>query len=140
MADPFTNSLVYKTSPIPWHQLLVLSQSLIDDAFWNMWAISDPTSPIKTFNMTVRGGGSMAGQLDAPQISLNVTSLIPQLYYLLKFQSGTLTLYTSDDPNDPTEKEWDVSGWVLAFPVTIGELNFVWFDTELTSLARLQKS
>ena len=82
----------------------------------------------------------MAGQLDAPQISLNVTSLIPQLYYLLKFQSGTLTLYTSDDPNDPTEKEWDVSGWVLAFPVTIGELNFVWFDTELTSLARLQKS
>ena len=85
-----------------------------------MWAISDSTSPIKNFNMTIRGAGSIKGELNQPMVSLNVTSLTPQLYYLLSFQSGKLSLYVSEDPSDDTMKTWDVSKWVLAFPVSIG--------------------
>jgi hypothetical protein len=121
MGDAFTTSLVEKTNPNPYHQLIVLSQYMINNAFFNMWAISDPASPIRSCDMKIRGGGSLKGDLAAPMISLNVTSLDPQLYYLLCFQSGKLDLYVSEDPDDDTMKHWDVSKWVLAFPVSIAQ-------------------
>jgi hypothetical protein len=92
---------------------------MINDAFWNMWSIADGNSPLLSLDITVDDVGSLTGDLDAPVVSLNVTSSDPQLYFLVTFTSGTLTLDTSSTPN----KTWDVSGWIFSFPVNIGRLS-----------------
>lgn len=101
MADAFNQSLVYKTNPDPWHQLVILSQSMINDAYWNMWAISDASSPIHKIAMKDRAGDTLTAKLEAPEVLVNVLNLSPQLWYILKFASGTMDLYTTDDPNNP---------------------------------------
>ncbi|KDQ56882.1 hypothetical protein JAAARDRAFT_79271 [Jaapia argillacea MUCL 33604] len=112
MSDAFTQSLVHKTDPNPYNQLIVQSQKMINDAFYNMWAIADTGSPLLSLDVTVTGVGNLSGDLDAPSLSLHVTSSTPQLYFFVAFTSGTLTL--------DTNKTWNVAGWKFSFPVKIG--------------------
>ncbi|KDQ53520.1 hypothetical protein JAAARDRAFT_183032 [Jaapia argillacea MUCL 33604] len=108
----FTDSLVHNTDPNPYNQLIVQSQKMINDAFYNMWAIADTGSPLLSLDVTVSDVGELKGDLDAPSASLHVTSSTPQLYFFVTFTSGTLTL--------DTNKSWDVTGWKFSFPVNIG--------------------
>jgi hypothetical protein len=116
----FIDSLITKTNPTPYHQLVVLSQLMINNGLYNMWAIADDSSPLHTLpDVTVDGAGGLPdGQLKAPIIRLHVASMDgPQLWYYVNFDSGTLKLY--DTEKNDTMKSWDVSGWSFAFPVVI---------------------
>lgn len=113
--DPFVQSLVNKTSPIPYNQAVILSQKTINMAFSNMWILADPTSPIRTINIQTRDGEKLQGDLLAPTVIVNVVDFTHMLYFQWNFKSGSMTLYTSDDPNDPTTKTFDLSEWVVAF-------------------------
>lgn len=107
------------TDPTPYHQLIIQSQKMINDAFFNMWTIADADSALHKLNINVDKVGTLEGDLDPPVISLNVTSSDPQLYFLVTFTSdttGQLTLDTSTT----TTKSWDVKGWVFSFSVNIG--------------------
>lgn len=96
------------------------------------WAIADDDSPLLSLDVTVDEIGSLNGDLDAPVVSLNVTSSDPQLYFLVTFTSGTLTLDTSSDSDDNASNDtssdatlsWDVTGWIFSFPVNIGSLYY----------------
>ncbi|PVF91370.1 hypothetical protein CPB86DRAFT_770749 [Serendipita vermifera] len=101
------------TNPTPYHQLIVQSQRMINDAFWNMWAIADQNSPLHSLEVNVDNVGGLKGKLDAPVLSLKVTSSVPNLYFLVTFKSGELKLNTSD-------KTWTTNAWVFSFPVNIG--------------------
>lgn len=120
MSGTFTYSFVNKTNPSPYHQILALSQNMINNAFENMWLIADEDSLLHSFDVKNRSGEYLKGKIKAPKVTLHVTSLDVQLHYLLQFDSGSLLLYVSDDPNDNTQKSWDVTGWIFAFPISIG--------------------
>lgn len=116
----FTQSQVYKTNPNPYDQIIVLSQATINESFANMWAIAPDDSPLLSFAKTQRDGQYINGTLAAPRISLQAQQRDLQLlYYYLNFDSGTLKLYVSDDSNDSTMTEFDISGWIICFPVRI---------------------
>lgn len=119
MSDAFTSSFVNRTNPSPYHQALVLSQAMINNAFENMWFVAEEDSNLHNVNMSIRGAGNLRAKILAPKIAIQVTTLNPQLYYLLQFESGKLWLYLSNDESDDSKKEWDVAGWVFAFPVSI---------------------
>jgi len=112
--NTFTQSLFNNTDPTPYRQLIVLSEKMINDGFYNMWAIADDGSPLLSVDIDVTNVGSLSGDLDAPSLSLHVTSVDPQLYFIVTFTNGTLTL-------DATTKSWDVTGWIFSFPVNLGE-------------------
>jgi len=115
----FVHSFVELTDPTPYHQLIIQSQKMINDAFFNMWTIADADSALHKLNINIDKVGTLEGDLDPPVISLNVTSSDPQLYFLVTFTSdttGQLTLDTSTT----TTKSWDVKGWVFSFSVNIG--------------------
>lgn len=119
--DAFSTSYVYKTNPNPYHELVVQSQKMINDALYNMWAVADSGSPLLSLSLEVKNVGSIDASLNEPTVRLNVTTSSPQLYFFVTFSSGTLKLYTADDPTtDPSTKTWDITGWKFAFPVTIG--------------------
>jgi len=67
-------------------------------------------------------------QVERPTIQLQVTTVDPQLYVLLRFKSGTLKLYVSEDDDDDTTNTWDTTGWVFAFSVKIGRYG-LWYNT-----------
>ncbi|EEU35081.1 uncharacterized protein NECHADRAFT_82426 [Fusarium vanettenii 77-13-4] len=113
--DPFIQSLVNKTSPKPYNQTVILSQKTINAAFANMWALADPTSPMRNITLQTRDGEKLQGELLAPTIIVNVVDFTYMLYFQWNFKSGTMTLFTTDNPNDPTTKTFDLTKWVVAF-------------------------
>ena len=113
----FQNSLVNDTTPQPYDQLIVLSQEMINTAFYNMWKWAPSKSQLKNFNYT-SPDGSCTGTLNAPKISLHVTTTDPELYYFMEFSSGTVSLYTNPPP-DNTLTTLDAKGLIFAFPVTL---------------------
>jgi hypothetical protein len=117
--DPFINSLVSKTSAAPYDQAIFLSQKIINDAFANMWALADPTSPIRSIDIKTRDGQSITAQLKAPTVIVNVVDYSYMLYFQWNFASGAMTLYTTDNPNDPTTITFDVSNWTVAFGTSL---------------------
>jgi hypothetical protein len=118
-ADPFIDSLTNKTSPVPYDQVIVLSQKIINDSFYNMWVLADDTSPIRSINLKTRDGQTLTGKLKAPTIIVNVVDYTYMLYFQWNFNSGSMTLYTTDNPNDPTTKTFDLTNWVVAFGTTM---------------------
>jgi hypothetical protein len=121
MADTFTSSLVGKTNPSPYNQAIILSQIMIDNAFYNMWLLADDDSPLRKFKKKLKGSDeSIDVKLAAPTIQLQVTTIDPQLYFMLNIKSGSVTLYASDDDDDDTTDTWDTTDWVVAFSVKIG--------------------
>lgn len=114
-SDAFIQSLVNKTSPKPYNQAVILSQKTINAAFANMWALADPTSPMRSINLQTRDGEKLQGELLAPTIIVNVVDFTYMLYFQWNFKSGTMTLFTTDNPSDPTTKTFDLTKWVVAF-------------------------
>lgn len=122
MSSAFTNSLINGTNPNPYEQILVLSQKMINDAFYNMWVIADDDTPLHRFETSTRGGDTIdVEELGAPSVQLQVTTVDPQLYFLLPLTSGSMKLYTSSDPTDDTHVDIDIEDWVCAFSVKICE-------------------
>ncbi|KAL1967188.1 hypothetical protein VTN77DRAFT_3479 [Rasamsonia byssochlamydoides] len=120
MSAAFTSSFVNKTNPDPYQQIIVLSQAMINDAFKNMWLIADDDSPIRHFKRKTRSG-SIDVTLGQPRVQLQVTTVDPQLYFMLSMTSGSLHLYVSDDPEDDSTKDWEIDNWVFAFSVKIAQ-------------------
>ena len=120
MSDTYIASLVGRTNPEPYKQIIVLCQKMINNAFNNMWLLADDDSPLSHFEYKNRSSEYMKTDLGAPEIQLQVTTEDPQLYYLLKMSSGSLKIFTSDDPNDPSAIDWTIKDWIFAFSVKIG--------------------
>jgi hypothetical protein len=121
MSSAFTNSFINGTNPTPYEQILVLSQKMINDAFNNMWVIADDDSPLHHFKTSTRGGDKIDTDLGPPSVQLQVTTVDPQLYFLLPLTSGSMTHYLSNDPDDDTHVDIDIENWVCAFSVKICE-------------------
>ena len=121
----FTASLIGKTNPSPYDQVIFLSQDMINKAFRNMWLRSkpkknQPAPPLWAFSKTIHGE-SVDIQLSAPTVKLMVTTRQdPQLYFMMNMKSGTIKCYISSDSDDT--KTFDVTGWTFGFQVKIGKL------------------
>ncbi|KAK6526112.1 hypothetical protein TWF281_011149 [Arthrobotrys megalospora] len=112
------------TNPYPYDQLVVLSQSLINDSFHNMHLLADDSDPIKRFHYGKQNDehDHVNVQLAAPTIQLQATKNFPQLYFIMNMISGTLHLdVSSEDDDDSIWKDYDTTGWVFAFPVNIAQ-------------------
>ncbi|KAI1415786.1 hypothetical protein F5Y13DRAFT_155310 [Hypoxylon sp. FL1857] len=121
MSDAFTRSLIGKTDPSPYDQVIFLSQEMINKAFHHMWALTPKKNPppLRVFKQSYRTG-DINITLDAPTIKLMVTTKQdPQLYFMLNINSGTIETYISSDPNDNTKKKFDVAGWKFGFAVKL---------------------
>ncbi|OTA84420.1 hypothetical protein M434DRAFT_400466 [Hypoxylon sp. CO27-5] len=121
MSDAFTRSLVQRTNPSPYDQVIFLSQEMINKAFHNMWALTPKRNPppLREFKKSYRTG-DIDIKLDPPTIKLMVTTKQdPQLYFMLNMKSGTIATYVSSDPDDDTKKTFDVTGWKFGFAVKL---------------------
>ncbi|KAI0841843.1 hypothetical protein F5Y06DRAFT_258375 [Hypoxylon sp. FL0890] len=121
MSDAFTRSLIGKTDPSPYDQVIFLSQEMINKAFHNMWALTPKKNPppLREFKKSYRTG-DIDIKLDPPTINLMVTTKQdPQLYFMLNMKSGTIETYVSSDPADDTKKKFDVTGWKFGFSVKL---------------------
>jgi hypothetical protein len=119
MSSGYLSSLIDKTDPSPYEQVIVLSQTVVNDAFHNMWLIAPEGSPLTKLDYTNRSGEYLKSDLGPPKVQLHVTSSDPLLYYMLSMKKGSLKIYTTDDPSDPSDIEWDIKDWIFAFSVTI---------------------
>lgn len=91
-----------------------------------MFKNSDLDSPLRSFDLELRGLGTLTGTLYPPEIQLIVDGAdFSSLKYYLKFQSGTLNTYTSTNPKDPTMAQYDVTDWVCVFKIAISRLHRV---------------
>ena len=120
MSAAYIKSLIEKTNPEPYEQIIVLSQKMINAAFHNMWILADDKSPLRHVNQKNRAQEFIETDLGPPKVQLQVTTDDPELYYLLKMTKGSLKIYTTNDPNDQTAIEWQIKDWVFAFSVKIG--------------------
>ena len=120
MSASYASSLIEKTDPEPYEQIIVLSQKMVNAAFNNMWMLADPKSPLLHLSQTNRSQEFIETDLGPPKVELQVTTQDPQLYYLLKMTKGNLKIFTTRDPNDDTAIEWQIKDWVFAFSVKIG--------------------
>jgi len=120
-SDPFIDSLTNKASPVPYDQAIFLSQKTINDAFYNMWLLADPTSPVRSINIKTRDGETLQGALNAPTVIVNVVDFSYMLYFQWNFKSGQMSLFTTDNPNDPTMKTFDVTNWIVAFGTSLSK-------------------
>lgn len=116
MTNDATWSQVHETNPNPYHQIIILSQTMVNSALEDMYFAADSDSPLVKFELELLVGNINA-VLDAPRVSLQVTS--QELYYFVRFESGTMELRTSQSSKDTSTKTFDVSGWEIAFPVRI---------------------
>ena len=121
MSAAYISSLIEKTNPEPYEQIIVLCQKMINEAFNNMWMLADDDSPLSHFKYSNRAGEYINTDLGPPKVQLVVTTEDPQLYYLLAMRKGSLKIYTTDNPDDPADIEWAIDGWVFAFSVKIGK-------------------
>lgn len=125
MSAAYTLSLIEKTNPEPYEQIIVLCQKMINEAFHNMWILADDDSPLTHFKYQTRSGEYIKTDLGPPKVQLQVTTQDPQLYYLLAMNKGSLKIYTTDDPDNPADIEWLIKDWVFAFSVKIGTAHAV---------------
>ena len=121
MSAAYISSLIEKTNPEPYEQIIVLCQKMINEAFNNMWMLADDDSPLSHFKYKNRAGEYIDTDLGPPKVQLVVTTDDPQLYYLLAMSQGSLKIYTTDDADDPADIEWTIDGWIFAFSVKIGK-------------------
>ncbi|KAF9779929.1 hypothetical protein IL306_001057 [Fusarium sp. DS 682] len=114
-------SYISSTDPNPFHQLIVLSQKTINDAFKNMWKLAqlDDESPLTHFKEKLRSGDYLDTDIGIPSVQLQVTTKVPMLYFMLRMTNGTLFLYLTEDPDNDSHIEWPVNDWVFAFSVSI---------------------
>ncbi|KAL5592277.1 hypothetical protein FOBRF1_013303 [Fusarium oxysporum] len=114
-------SYISSTDPNPFHQLIVLSQKTINDAFKNMWSLAqlDDESPLTHFKEKLRSGDYLDTDIGIPSVQLQVTTKDPMLYFMLRMTSGTLFLYLTEDPDNDSHIEWPINDWVFAFSVTL---------------------
>ncbi|KAI5926245.1 hypothetical protein F4810DRAFT_656079 [Camillea tinctor] len=114
------DSYVSDTSPIPYHQIIVLSQKVINAGFKNMWKIAqgDDNSPLKHFKKSIHGE-YIDSDVGVPSVQLHVKSREPMLYFLLSLTKGELAVYESDESENLLT--WDINDWVLAFNVVIDQ-------------------
>ncbi|KAK6351918.1 hypothetical protein TWF718_005061 [Orbilia javanica] len=132
MSD-FTTSQIRDTNPSPYDQIFLVTQETVNKAFRRMWAIADPSSPLVTFNYKSHGQ-HLGGDLDAPQIELNVYGQNNvQLYYHLKFLTGQMELYI--DPDSDDTKVFSLVDWDIVFPVVIGSETYKPGDSEYSEHA-----
>jgi len=117
--DPFITSLNSKCSPSPYDQALFLSQKIVNDGFNNMWLLADPTSPMRSVSIKTRDGSNITGILNAPTVIVNVVDFTAMLYFQWNFKSGSMTLYTTDDPNNPSTVTFKVDNWTVAFTTSL---------------------
>ena len=108
MSAVYTSSLIDKTNPEPYEQIIVLSQKMINAAFHNMWMLADVKSPLLHLNQRNRAQEFIETDLGPPKIELQVTTQDPQLYYLLKMTKGGLKIYTTNDPQNEAAIEWQI--------------------------------
>lgn len=125
MSAAFLDSLTNKTSPEPYDQVIFLSQATINAAFHSMWLLADDTSPIRSLDIKTRDGEEISGKLNAPTVIVNVVDFSYMLYFQWNFKSGTMKLYTTDNPNNPTMKTFDVSNWIVAFGTKLCKLHYI---------------
>ena len=125
MSDAYTLSLIGKTNPEPYEQIIVLSQKMINEAFHNMWTLADHDSPLHHFEYEERSGEYIKTDLGPPKVQLHVTTQQTQLYYLLAMNKGSLKIYTTKVKKDNDHIEWVIKDWVVAFSVTIGTAHAV---------------
>lgn len=107
------------TDPNPYHQVIVVSQKVINNGFKNMWNLAkmnpDP-SPLKHFKQSSHGE-SLESDIGIPSVRLQVTSTDPMLYFMLSLKEGKLILFKSEDGDDTFQ--WDIKDWTFAFSVAI---------------------
>lgn len=107
MTDTFIWSQVHETNPNPYHQIILLSQNIINSALDNMYFHAAHDSLVNfSLDLPV---GNIDAVLEAPRISLQVIS--QKVYYYMKFESGTMNLRKSESPANGTTKAFDVSNW-----------------------------
>lgn len=116
------DSYVSDTSPLPYHQIIVLSQKVINAGFKNMWKIAqgDDDSPLKHIKQSIHGE-YIDSDVGAPSVQLHVESREPMMYFLLSLTKGELAVYESDESEDLFK--WDIKDWVLAFNVDISKFH-----------------
>lgn len=116
MTDTLISSQVHETNPNPYHQIILISQNIINSALDNMYFHAAHDSPLVKFSLDLPVG-NIDAVLEVPRISLQVIS--QKVYYYMKFESGTMNLRKSESPADSTTKAFDVSNWEIAFAATV---------------------
>lgn len=120
MADAYEKSLVEKTNPEPYDQIIVLSQKVVNEAFHNMWILAPDKSPLTYFKYEDRARQYIKTDLGAPRVELQVTRADPQLYYRMAMTKGSLKIFKTTDPDNDDHVEWQIQDWSFAFSVQIG--------------------
>lgn len=116
----YEESLVAKTNPDPYDQIIVLCQKMINEAFRNMWCLASDESPLSHFEYVDRMDQYIKTSLGAPRVELQVTNADPQLYYCMTMTNGSLKIFTTNDSKKDDHIEWQIQNWVFAFSVQIG--------------------
>lgn len=124
-SNNFEQSLLGLTNSSPWDQAIFLSSQTINDAFKNMFYLAKATDPkfkpVCYIDMNTRVGKIQA-TLKPSTVILNVEQPKgPPIYFQWNIDSGVMSLYTSDDPNDYTTTDFNISGWTVAFTTRMGE-------------------
>ena len=120
MSSSYTSSLIEKTNPEPYEQIIVLCQKLINDAFKNTWKLAEDGSPLLHFKTSNRAQEHIETDLGPPKVRLQVTTQDLQLYYLMSMTKGSLMIYTTQDVKNEDKIQWEIKDWVFAFSVKIG--------------------
>lgn len=126
------DTYVSNTSPLPYHQIIVLSQKVINAGFKNMWKLAqgDLDTPLKHFKKTIHGE-YIDSDVGVPSVEIHVESREPMLYFLLSLTKGKLAVYSSDTSDDLLK--WDIKDWVLAFNVVISEFRGCFYSRLLVN-------
>ncbi|KAK6538428.1 hypothetical protein TWF694_010013 [Orbilia ellipsospora] len=131
-----SSSQINDTDPSPYDQAFFVTQGTINEAFANMWALADDDSPMVHFSYELRDGQNIDGELNTPSISLNYFAQdVTRVEYHLKFRSGTMNLFISDNFKDKTMKPYDLTGWDIVLPVSTKREIYKKGDKEYDTLA-----
>ena len=120
MPDSYVESLIAKTNPDPYDQIIVLCQKMINEAFHNMWSLAPDKSHLPHFEYVDRASQYIRTSLGAPSVKLQVTKADPQLYYRMAMTNGSFRIFTTNDSRNDDHIEWQIRDWIFAFSVQIG--------------------
>lgn len=138
----FENSLIDKSSPEPWNQLIALSRETINEGLKDLYEVTKAKDPMSTpvchIDLKSRTSDAhLIANLNPSQVIPNVDysgpaddpEKVPMLYFQWNFESGTLTLPADYVGTDT--KIFDVRGWKVAFGTQVGEffesvVTFTW--------------
>lgn len=115
--------LYTKTQVGDFNLLVTVSQNVINANFSKLYkdgviqkAVDMVVGDSKDPDSTIKG------TIAAPTVSLSGTNGGTSLLFLLHFTSGTFMWY-SGPVHNPTQNTKDISGWIVAFDVTIDKQN-----------------